>query len=67
MARKRRTPPPVADTQAEQELIVFLEERARRLGDKPLSAEEFMREAGDVRAARRLARLKAERAAKEED
>jgi hypothetical protein len=66
MPSKRRIPPPVADTQAEQELIVYLEERAREAGDAPLTAEEFMRAAGEIEAAKRLAKLKAERAAKEE-
>jgi hypothetical protein len=66
MPRKQRKPPTGADTQAEQDLIVYLEERAKQADDVPLTAEEFMRAAGDVEAAKRLAKLKAERAAKEE-
>ena len=66
MPRKRRKPEPMADTQAEQDLIVYLEERANQPGAVPLTAEEFMRAAGDMEAAKRLAALKAERAAKEE-
>jgi hypothetical protein len=42
MPRKRRKPEPVADTQAEQVLIVYLEERAAQPGDAPLTAEEFI-------------------------
>jgi hypothetical protein len=66
MPRKRRKPEPVADTQAEQDLIVYLEERASQPNDAPLTAEEFMRAADDLEAAKRLAALKAERVAREE-
>jgi hypothetical protein len=52
------------ETTADQELIGFLEQRARQVGDVPLTAEELSRAAGDPDAAARLARLKAARAAK---
>jgi hypothetical protein len=65
MPRKERPPRPLAETHAEQELIVFLEERAARTEEGPLTAEEFARELGEAEAARRLARLK-DRAAPEE-
>ena len=56
MARKRDEPQPLADTIEEQELIVFLTERAK--STEPLTAEEFARALGDEELAKRIAALK---------
>ena len=61
MARRRPDPEPIADSPAEQDMIVFFEERAA--ADAPLTAEELSRAAGDAAAATRIAELKAEAAA----
>jgi hypothetical protein len=67
MSRRSRQPRPIADTIAEQELIVFFDERAKRGDDAPLTAEEFMRISGELEAAQRLAVLKRRRAESERD
>jgi hypothetical protein len=64
MPRKPPRPRPLADSQAEQELIVYFEERAAA-PDSPLTVEELMRDIGDLDAAVRLARLKADPAAED--
>ena len=54
--RKRDEPHPLAETIEEQDLIVFLTERAQSA--EPLTAEEFARALCDEEFAKRIAALK---------
>ena len=48
----------VEDSAVEDDLRAFLKERAEQADDAPLTADEFVRMAGDVEVAYRLAWLK---------
>jgi hypothetical protein len=58
MKRRRKRPRPVEETSVDDGLMAFFKHRAGQPGDAPLTAEEFMRLAGELEAAQRLARLK---------
>ncbi|HYX86450.1 MAG TPA: hypothetical protein VE777_15875 [Gaiellales bacterium] len=58
MEPQRRRPRPVGEPAADEDLRAFFKDRAEHADTAPLTAEEFIRIAGELEIAYRLAWLK---------